>query len=443
VGSDAYARFNDDPHLLALAVLEHGDKPVGLLTRAGFALKMADRFGRALYEKRPVSFLISQPPPVVSVNEPLSALNALILSGGDGVLLDGFIGVDEGRYCGVGTGLDVLRATAQAAARTSKRLAAERARAKTIELSLIELFRSADALAQDKSDALAKTGVADVRSISQHAPAELADLIPRIEHLFAEIRSRDAAILDAFKAAEAANQAKGQFLANTSHELRTPLNAIIGYAELVEEEALEKDEAAMAHDARRVVDAARHLLRLINDILDMSKIEAGRVQVCADDFDLSALIRESVAVVAPQARANNNRLHTDIAAEVGAVRTDGLRVRQCLLNLLSNAVKFTRDGVVAVKARVERRSGEEVATIAVIDSGIGMNAEEISRLFQPFAQANARTTTLYGGTGLGLAITRHLARMLGGDIHVLSAPGQGSCFTLSFQTQLDEQAVAA
>lgn len=436
-GAEAYARFADDPHLLAIAVVAPDHAPIGLLTRAGFALKMADRFGRALYEKRPISLIIERQPLLADVAAPLSALNAMILRGEDATLLEGFVAVQEGKYFGVGTGLDVLRATSEAAARTAKGLAIERNKARAVEAALLDLFRSADALAAGKRAALAGKSVSrpfeDV--VDLPAPTRLAELVPRIEHLFTEMRARDEALLGALDAAEAANAAKSQFLANTSHELRTPLNAIIGYAEILEEDAVDHHEDGMARDARRISEAGKRLLSLINGILDMSKIEAGKLHVCADEFDLGALIREAVANVAPQARANNVRLHTDVDPHTGRMFTDGMRLRQCLINLLANAVKFTRDGAVVVRAAPQTGG---LVRIEIIDTGIGMSAEEMARLFQPFVQASAKTTQRFGGTGLGLAITKRLANMLGGDISVTSAPGLGSCFALVIPSELEE-----
>jgi signal transduction histidine kinase len=406
-----------------------------LLTRAGFALRMADRFGRALYEKRPVSVLLGRPPVLADVDAPLNALNALILKSDDGALLEGFIGVRNGVYEGVGTGIAVMRANAEAAMRTAKSLQAERARARSIEASLLDLFRSADALAADKRAMLARKGAVVSAPASNAVPTHLVDLFPHIERLFGEIRARDEALLQALDAAEAASQAKSQFLANTSHELRTPLNAIIGYAELVEEVARDRDDQMLITDAGRIVAAGRRLLRLINDILDMSKIEAGKLQVCVDEFDLAALIRESVALVAGQARTNRTKLRTDIDPAIGHITSDGLRVRQCLLNLLSNAVKFTHDGAVVLRARIADGPIGPLARIEVIDTGVGMSAQELDGLFQPFAQASARTSAKFGGTGLGLAITKRLANALGGDVTATSAPAVGSCFVLALPLQ--------
>jgi signal transduction histidine kinase len=253
------------------------------------------------------------------------------------------------------------------------------------------------------------------------------------------MRVRDEALLEALDAAEAANAAKTQFLANTSHELRTPLNAIIGYAEIIEEDAIDHREEGIARDAQRISEAGKRLLSLINDILDMSKIEAGKLHVCADEFDLGALMREAVANVAPQARANKVRLHTEIDPNLAPMFTDGMRLRQCLLNLLANAVKFTSGGLVVARARAQVGG---FVRIEIIDTGIGMTNEEVARLFQPFVQASAKTTQRFGGTGLGLAITKRLANMLGGDISVTSAPGLGSCFALVIPIELEESAEA-
>jgi len=430
-GGDAYARFAGDPNLLAIAVVDEARHPLGIITRAGFALRMADRFGRALYEKRSVTLLVENDPLLVDVDAPLAILSAAMLQQRTGSLLDGFIGVEQGVYRGVGTGIDVLRATAAEADRTAKRLAAERAKANAVEISVLALFRGADQLVMSKRAALARAlGEEPPEAAPAAAPKQLADLIPHIDRLFEEISARDAALVAASEAAGAANHAKTQFLANTTHELRTPLNAIIGYSEMIEEEAAERGETVIAQDARRIGESGRHLLRLINAVLDMSRIEAGKMQLVTDEFELAAMIRESAASVRPQARAQNTTIIVECADVLAHARTDGLRLRQCVLNLLSNAVKFTREGTVTIRATLEMRDGRRCVRIAVTDTGIGMSEEEISRLFQPFTQASPQTTTIYGGAGLGLSITQRLIRMLGGDISVESEKGAGSTFTL-------------
>ncbi|MFZ4601127.1 MAG: hybrid sensor histidine kinase/response regulator [Caulobacterales bacterium] len=231
-------------------------------------------------------------------------------------------------------------------------------------------------------------------------------------------------------AAEAANAAKSQFLANMSHELRTPLNAIIGYSELLCEDAETRNDADSQRDLARVLGAARRLLQLINDVLDLSKIEAGRLELEIGAVDVVALLAESADTVRPIAAQNGNILTVAIDGDLGDVRTDGFRLGQCLLNLLSNAAKFTRDGRIDVRARRDEGSNGGILRIDVADTGAGLTPEQIARLFQPFAQADASVTRKFGGTGLGLVITRRIAQSLGGDVSVESRPGQGATFTL-------------
>ena len=234
--------------------------------------------------------------------------------------------------------------------------------------------------------------------------------------------------------AEEANAAKSAFLANMSHELRTPLNAVIGYAEILAEDLQDDGLDASASDAERIRHAARHLLSLINEILDLSKIEAGRMDIHVSDVDARATVLEAVETVAPAAQANNVAIDCTIDPAVGLLRTDGVKLRQCLLNLLSNAVKFTRDGKVSV--RTAREGGR--LRVIVEDTGIGMSAEQVARLFQPFVQADATTSRQFGGTGLGLVITRRLAQMIGGDVSVTSVVGRGSKFELSIAARMGE-----
>ncbi|MBC7769004.1 MAG: hypothetical protein H7124_09475 [Phycisphaerales bacterium] len=236
--------------------------------------------------------------------------------------------------------------------------------------------------------------------------------------------------------AEAASAAKSQFLANMSHELRTPLNAIIGYGEIIQEDAGDTHPET-AQDAARVVAAARHLMNIISDILDLSKIDAGRVDLEQTDFSVTQLLSEALDAVAPSAAAGGVALRREFGSEMGVACGDGFKIKQCLLNLLSNAVKFSSGGEVVLRARRERRGGRDWLSFDVIDTGIGMSAAEIARLFQPFMQADASVTRRFGGTGLGLAITRKFAQAMGGDVKVTSEPGKGSAFSLSVPADLD------
>ncbi len=242
---------------------------------------------------------------------------------------------------------------------------------------------------------------------------------------------------------EAASQHKSQFLANMSHELRTPLNAIIGVTEMLQEDARDLKREDEIEPLNRVMNAGRHLLGLINDILDLSKIEAGKMEVHIDEFAVAPLIDDAVKTVETLAAKNNNRLVVDCKPEIGAMQADQTRVKQALLNLLSNANKFTERGTVTVRAERHRESGRDWLTMAVSDTGIGMTPEQMGKLFQDFSQADSSTTRKYGGTGLGLAISRRFCQMLGGDITVESELGRGSTFTIRLPASVAGEAPTA
>jgi GAF domain-containing protein/DNA-binding response OmpR family regulator len=229
---------------------------------------------------------------------------------------------------------------------------------------------------------------------------------------------------------EVASKHKSQFLASMSHELRTPLNAIIGVTEMLLEDARDFKRDSELEPLERVLRAARHLLALINDILDLSKIEAGRMELHLESFALAPVIADVAKTIEQLATKNANRIVLDCPPDLGTVHADQTRLRQALLNLASNANKFTENGTVTLTAWPQQRDGRDAIAIAVADTGIGMTEEQMGRLFQEFSQADASTTRKYGGTGLGLAISRHFCRMMGGDITVQSRSGQGSTFTI-------------
>ncbi len=237
-------------------------------------------------------------------------------------------------------------------------------------------------------------------------------------------------IQDKSRQLELASQHKSQFLANMSHELRTPLNAIIGVTEMLQEDARDFKRTDEIEPLDRVLRAARHLLALINDILDLSKIEAGRMDLHLESFPLAPHIEDVVKTIEPLAAKNGNRIIVDCPAALGTIHADQTRFRQALLNLASNASKFTEKGTITIGAQPQRLDGRDWIAIAVTDTGIGMTEEQMGRLFREFSQADASTTRKYGGTGLGLAISRHFCRMMGGDITVESKPGAGSTFTI-------------
>jgi signal transduction histidine kinase/CheY-like chemotaxis protein len=275
--------------------------------------------------------------------------------------------------------------------------------------------KEAEAIAEEKTREIYEANV------------RLRRLNDRLEEL---VRQRTGELAAARDAAVRASQAKGQFLASMSHELRTPLNAIIGYSEMLQEEAEDRGLDTFLPDLVKIREAGSHLLSLINDVLDLSKIEAGKMDVFIEDFEVADLFTQVQSVIEPLMTKNANTLIVDCAPDAGAMRSDQTKLRQSLFNLLSNAAKFTERGRITLAARRILQDGNDVLEFKVSDTGIGMTGEQLGRLFQAFAQAEVSTSRDYGGTGLGLAITRHFCRMLGGDVAVESTPGKGSTFAI-------------
>ena len=235
---------------------------------------------------------------------------------------------------------------------------------------------------------------------------------------------------DLYQQIEAASRHKSDFLSNMSHELRTPLNAIIGYSEMLMEDAETRGQRGFIPDLHKIRASGKHLLVLINDILDLSKIEAGKVEIFPETFNVNALIEEVASTVQPLIEKNSNVLSINCDDSLGAMYADITKVRQILYNLLSNACKFTEHGTINLEAVRDFSEGAGWLSVSVADTGIGMTEEQVGKLFQPFSQADIQTARKFGGTGLGLAITRKYCEIMGGDIKVQSERGRGTAFTV-------------
>ncbi len=260
-----------------------------------------------------------------------------------------------------------------------------------------------------------------------------------LERLNAELQRMIDEANRAQEAAERANRSKSIFLANMSHELRTPLNAIIGYSEMLQEEIEDLGKTSLTADLQKIHSSGKHLLGLINDILDLSKIEAGKMSLYLEDFDVSAMVEEVCTTIRPLIEKSTNRLEIRQQGNLGEMRSDLTKVRQMLFNLLSNASKFTEGGVITLGIERTSSAGGDRLIFSVADNGIGMTEEQMGRLFQAFTQADVSTTRKYGGTGLGLTITRRFCEMMGGAIEARSQHGNGSVFTINLPAHLAEQ----
>jgi len=269
----------------------------------------------------------------------------------------------------------------------------------------------------------------DVRA-QKESEDEVGVLIDSFNEMLTQIQKRDMELQEARVVSERANQAKSNFLSFMSHELRTPLTSIIGFSEMLITEVQAEGRREWADDLRRVHDSGRYLLELINDILDISKIEAGKMDVHLETFDLGALVRDLRDVMRPLVERKQNQLVFECTEGIGSMQGDRIKVRQCLLNLLSNASKFTEQGIITLSARRTQRNGLDWLIFDVKDTGIGMTAEQLGKLFRAFTQADETTSRRYGGTGLGLALTKRFCQMMGGDVTVSSELGRGSTFTI-------------
>ena len=281
--------------------------------------------------------------------------------------------------------------------------------------------------------------IGDLARDFNHMTGQLREMIETMDE---KVRLRTAELAEARDQAEEANRTKSAFLANMSHELRTPMNAIIGYSEMLTEEMQDLGQDEFIPDLKKIHSAGKHLLGLINDVLDLSKIEAGKMTIYCETVDVATMVREVESTVLPLVKKNDNHLEVELPDDSGTMHSDLTKIRQMLFNLLSNASKFTEKGKLRLVVTRTVENGTEWLRFAVSDSGIGMTPEQMGRLFQAFTQADASTTRKFGGTGLGLAISRDFCRLLGGDITVESVPGEGSTFTVALPARAPQEDTA-
>jgi signal transduction histidine kinase/ActR/RegA family two-component response regulator len=264
------------------------------------------------------------------------------------------------------------------------------------------------------------------------------EMLTQIQAADKELQAANQEANEARQKAEAASRAKGTFLANMSHELRTPLNAILAYSQILQDEARDRHQEVFIADLQKIHSAGTHLLTLINDVLDLSKIEAGKMELVLGDFEVPRLVEDTVSMIGPLVAKNANTIVTECPPSVGVMHGDATRMRQVLFNLLSNAAKFTEKGRITLRVSRETLEGKEWVRFDVQDTGIGMTPEQAAKLFQSFSQADASTGRKYGGTGLGLAICRRFCRMMGGDVTVASEFGKGTTFTARIPAHVEE-----
>ncbi len=300
-------------------------------------------------------------------------------------------------------------------------------------------FEASEAFVTEQCERIQKLSREELMTQVQQKNRELERHSAELEVTVAQ---RTEALKEAMEAAEAASQAKSGFLANMSHELRTPMNAIIGYSEMLMEDAEDEGNEDAASDLKKIHGAGTHLLSLINDVLDLAKIEAGRMDVYLETFDVPGMVGDVVSTIDTLVKKNGNRLNVTVDKAIGEMRADVTKVRQALFNLLSNAAKFTHEGEIGLTVQGEQEDGVDWIRFSVSDSGIGIPPDKIDHVFDEFSQADEPTTRDYGGTGLGLPISQRFCQMMGGDITVASIVGEGSTFTIRLPLKVVEESEA-
>jgi signal transduction histidine kinase len=369
--------FLADHELQSLAVVHH-NMPVGIVYRYQIMDIFLSQYGRDLHGKKPIMVFMDRDPLIVEHDLPVEEASQYITQNMPVPSVQDFIITNKGRYHGMGTVLDLLE-----------------------NITSLKIREYNQALAQKVQQLQQRTTELGMANLKAQAATEEA---------------------------RAANQAKSRFLANMSHELRTPINAILGYCELLQEEAEDFGSDHCFNDLEKIQQASKHLLGLVSDILDVSKIEAGKMELCLETFDFNNLVQEVANAMQPIIAENKNTLLIE-CDYYGTIHSDQMKIRQCLFNLLSNAAKFSKDDQILLFAtREEIGTGRDKLIFGVRDHGIGMNQEQINKLFEAFTQADSSTTRQYGGTGLGLTITKQFCELMGGTISVESHPQKGSTF---------------
>jgi len=311
-------------------------------------------------------------------------------------------------------------------------------------VSMVALYLTEVVVASNRTTQTAlRKSESRYRSLADELEVRVEERTLDLQREIAEREAIQQDLVHAKMLAEDANHAKSAFLANMSHELRTPLNAILGYSEMLEDDATEEGRDHVAEDLRRIQRAGLHLLNIINDVLDLAKIESGKIEVFPKKVEVSSVVTDLVGTIEPLAAENRNRLHIEVEDPATFIEVDPVKFKQCLLNLLSNACKFTKDGTVTLKVYSSDEGFAPEMRWEVQDTGIGISRADQQRLFRPFTQVDNTFTRRHDGTGLGLAISQRLIRIMGGEISVTSEAGKGSTFTLSLPGKLVNPSASA
>jgi len=364
--------------LLSLPIVEEG-KPIGIISRYRILRIFLLNYGRELYGKKPIKQFMHDRPLILESSMSLEEASQYLTDNIQFPVTEDFLITENGKYCGIGRIMDLLKA-----------------------ITAVK-FRAYD--------------------------QELAQKVVQLEQRGLELQAT-------MKEAKAANRAKSRFLANMSHELRTPLNAIIGYSEMLQEDLEDDGHDDYSEDLERIRGAGENLLSIISDILDITKIETGKMEITPEVVQLPEMLENIENMVKPLMDKNDNILRVDMADDVLPMYTDKGKLRQCLINLLSNAAKFSNDSEVLLSIKPDAENTKPHLVFAVHDQGIGIKKDQLKTLFDAFTQADDSSTREFGGAGLGLSITSQFCKIMGGSINVESEVGKGSTFCISLPQKI-------